>query len=79
MIIHECSGSTLLQALTCYEILSNLLRNMSKTSWMCNGGIMLSEICICISRLIVGPIDLPKIQHPIPNPKHKKGDMQQVT
>jgi len=40
---------------------------------------MLSEICICISRLIMGPINLPKIQRPAPNTKHKKGGMNKVT
>ena len=78
MVIHECFGSTLQQAVTCHEILSNLLHNKSENS-LCNSGIMLSEICFFIKRLIIGPTDLPKIQHRTPNPKHKKGEMQQVT
>ena len=78
MVIHECFGGTSQESVTCYEILSNLLHNTTETCLSCNSGIM-SQICICISRLILGPINLPKIQRPTPNPKHKKGEMQQVT
>jgi hypothetical protein len=79
MVTHKCYGGTLHEAMTCYEILSNLLHNTTETSSLCNSGIMLSEICICINRLIMGPTNFPKIQRPTPNPKHKKGNMKQVT
>lgn len=79
MVIHECYGSTLQETMTCYKILTNLLHDTRETSSLCNSGIMLSEICISFSRLIMGPINLPKIQHPTPHSKHKKCNMKQVT